>query len=99
MRFAYLAQGGADNDADQAMLDQAKQDGDDVAGVPASRCTPTRRWTTSTASPRLFRGGACYTTVPAINVVAEKHYAWALPIAAGIATNRERRPVGLPRLR
>ena len=34
VRFAYLAEGGADNDADQAMLDQAKQDGDDVAGAP-----------------------------------------------------------------
>ena len=43
---------------------------------------------------RLFRGGPCYTTVPAINVVAEKHYAWALPIAAGIATNREGVPWG-----
>ena len=43
---------------------------------------------------RLFRGGACYTTVPAINVVAEKHYAWALPIAAGIATNRNGVPWG-----
>jgi len=28
VRFAYLAEGGADNDADQAMLDQAKQDGE-----------------------------------------------------------------------
>ena len=36
----------------------------------------------------------CYTTVPAINVVAEKHYAWALPIAAGIATNRDGVPWG-----
>ena len=34
VRFAYLAEGGADNDADQAMLDQAKQDGDDTAGAP-----------------------------------------------------------------
>ena len=31
---------------------------------------------------RFLRGGPCYTTVPAINVVAEKHYAWALAIAA-----------------
>ena len=32
--------------------------------------------------------------MPAINVVAEKHYAWALPIAAGIATNRNGVPWG-----
>jgi hypothetical protein len=42
----------------------------------------------------LHRGSSCYTTVPAINVVAEKHYAWALPIAAGIATNRNGVPWG-----
>jgi hypothetical protein len=42
----------------------------------------------------LYRGSACYTTVPAINVVAEKHYAWALPVAAGIATNRNGVPWG-----
>ena len=98
VRFAYLAQGGADNTADQAMLDQAKQDGDDVAGAPGVSMHTDTAMDYIDSQPRLFRGGPCYTTVPAINVVAEKHYAWALPIAAGIATNRERRPVGLPRL-
>src|SRR5688572_25511724 len=94
VRFAYLAQGGADNDADQAMLDQAKADGDDVAGAPGvSMHTDTAMDYIDTQS-RLFRGGPCYTTVPAINVVTEKHYAWALPIAAGIATNREGVPWG-----
>ena len=34
VRFEYLAQGGADFTADQAMLEAAKQAGDDVAGVP-----------------------------------------------------------------
>lgn len=94
VRFAYLAEGGADNDADQAMLDQAKADGDDTAGAPGvSMHTDTAMDYIDTQS-RLFRGGACYTTVPAINVVAEKHYAWALPIAAGIATNRNGVPWG-----
>ena len=94
VRFAYLAQGGADNDADQAMLDQAKQDGDDVAGVPGVSMHTDTAMDYIDSQPRLFRGGACYTTVPAINVVAEKHYAWALPIAAGIATNRNGVPWG-----
>ena len=94
MRFAYLAQGGADNDADQAMLDQAKQDGDDVAGAPGVSMHTDTAMDYIDSQTRLFRGGACYTTVPAINVVAEKHYAWALPIAAGIATNRNGVPWG-----
>ena len=94
VRFAYLAQGGADNDADQAMLDQAKQDGDDVAGAPGVSMHTDTAMDYIDQQPRLFRGGACYTTVPAINVVAEKHYAWALPIAAGIATNRNGVPWG-----
>jgi hypothetical protein len=42
----------------------------------------------------VLRGGACFTSVPGIRVVAEKHYAWALSIAAGIATNREGVPWG-----
>jgi hypothetical protein len=94
VRFAYLAQGGAENDADQAMLDQAKQDGDDTAGVPGVSMHTDTAMDYIDGQPRLFRGGPCYTTVPAINVVAEKHYAWALPIAAGIATNRNGVPWG-----
>ena len=81
------------------MLDQAKQDGDDTAGAPGVSMHTDTAMDYIDQQSRLFRGGPCYTTVPAINVVAEKHYAWALPIAAGIATNRERRPVGLSRLR
>ena len=81
------------------MLDQAKQDGDDVAGAPGVSMHTDTAMDYIDAQPRLFRGGACYTTVPAINVVAEKHYAWALPIAAGHRDEPERRPVGLPRLR
>ena len=94
VRFAYLAEGGADNDADQAMLDQAKRDGDDVAGAPGVSMRTDTAMDYIDTQPRLFRGGACYTTVPAINVVAEKHYAWSLPIAAGIATNRNGVPWG-----
>ncbi|HUP33261.1 MAG TPA: hypothetical protein VM184_09540 [Gaiellaceae bacterium] len=94
VRFAYLAEGGADNDADQAMLDQAKLDGDDIVGVPGVSMHTNTAMDYIDAQLRLYRGSACYTTVPAINVVAEKHYAWALPIAAGIATNRNGVPWG-----
>ena len=95
VKFQYLAQGGVDYTADQAMLEQAKQDGDDVAGVPGvSMHTLTAMDYLDSKPTRFLRGGACYTTVPGINVVAEKHYAWALPIAAGIATNRGGVPWG-----
>jgi hypothetical protein len=95
VEFEYLAQGGADLDADQAMLEQAKRDGDDVAGAPGvSMRTVTAMDYLDSKPARFLRGGACYTTVPGINVVAEKHYAWALPIAAGIATNRNGVPWG-----
>ena len=92
--FEYLQEGGADYTADQAMLDQAKQDGDDVAGAPGTAMRTETAMSYIDASPRLFRGGPCFTTVPNINVVAEKHYAWALAIAAGIATNRNGVPWG-----
>src|SRR5215218_2650947 len=39
-------------DADQQNLQQAKQDGDDVAGTPFTACTRRRRWTTWTGIPR-----------------------------------------------
>jgi hypothetical protein len=95
VKFEYLQQGGADFTADQAMLDQAKQDGDDVAGAPGvAMHTDTAMDYLDSKPDRFLRGGACYTTVPAINVVAEKHYAWALAIAAGIATNRNGVPWG-----
>jgi len=94
VRFAYLAEGGADNDADQAMLDQAKRDGDDVTGTPGVSMRTDTAMDYIDRQSRLYRGSACYTTVPAINVVAEKHYAWSLPIAAGIATNRNGVPWG-----
>jgi hypothetical protein len=95
VKFQYLQQGGADYNADQAMLDKAKQDGDDVAGAPGTAMhTNTAMDYLDSKPARFLRGGACYTTVPAINVVAEKHYAWALAIAAGIATNRNGVPWG-----
>lgn len=43
---------------------------------------------------RFLRGGECATTVPTIQVVVPGHYAWALPVAAGIATNRAGVPWG-----
>ena len=95
VKFQYLQQGGADYTADQAMLDKAKQDGDDVAGAPGTAMHTLTAMDYLDSKPARFeRGGACYTTVPAINVVAEKHYAWALAIAAGIATNRNGVPWG-----
>ena len=100
VKFEYLAQGGTDFAADQAMLEQAKQDGDDVAGAPGvSMHTLTAMDYLDSKPERFLRGGSCYTTVPGINVVAEKHYAWALPIAAGHRDEPRRRAVGLPELR
>jgi len=94
-KYEYLNQGGADYDADQAMLQQAKQDGDDIAGAPGVAMHTNTAMDYLDAHPDRFeRGGPCYTTIPGINVVAEKHYAWALAIAAGIATNRNGHPWG-----
>ena len=77
------------------MLDQAKQDGDDVAGVAhAGMHTHTAMDYLDSTPARFLRGTACTTIVPGISVVAEKHYAWALAIAAGIATNRNGYPWG-----
>jgi hypothetical protein len=95
-KYEYLDQGGAAFDADQAMLQQAKQNGDDVAGAPfLSMNTLTGMDYLDAHASQYERGGACYTTIPTINVVAEKHYAWSLPIAAGIATNRNGVPWGV----
>ena len=95
VRFEYLAEPSADHTADQAMLDQAKQDGDDVAGVAhAGMHTVTAMDYLDSVPARFLRGTACATIVPGISVVAEKHYAWALAIAAGIATNRNGYPWG-----
>jgi hypothetical protein len=94
-KFEYLAQGGANYDADQAMLQQAKQDGDDIAGAPGvAMHTNTAMDYLDANADRFERGGPCFTTIPGINVVAEKHYAWGLAIAAGIATNRDGKPWG-----
>jgi hypothetical protein len=95
VKFQYLAQGGADYTADQAMLDKAKQDGDDIAGAPGlAMHTVTAMDYLDSKPDRFLRGGNCFTSVPGISVVAEKHYAWALAIAAGIATNRNGTPWG-----
>lgn len=80
---------------DQAALDEAKANGDDIAGVPhASMNTVTMMDYIDSKPDRFLRGGQCYTTVPTIQVVVEGAYAWALPIAAGIATNRDGVPWG-----
>ena len=83
-------------DPDQAMLQKAKQDGDDVAGVPftAMHTQDAMDYLDANAS-RFERGGDCYTTVPDLEAVVEKHYAWDLPlIVGGVATNNDGRPWG-----
>jgi hypothetical protein len=83
-------------DPDQAMLQQAKQNGDDVAGVPfIAMHTQTAMDYLDADKVKFERGGECYTTIPDIEVVVEKHYAWDLPlIVAGVATNNGGVPWG-----
>ena len=83
-------------DADQANLQQAKQDGDDVAGTPFTAMHTQTAMDYLDANPTKFRrGGSCYTTIPDLEVVVEKHYAWDLPlIVGGVATNNGGRPWG-----
>ena len=83
-------------DADQQNLQQAKQDGDDVAGTPFTAMHTQTAMDYLDANPAKFkRGGSCYTTIPDLEVVVEKHYAWDLPlIVGGVATNNGGRPWG-----
>jgi hypothetical protein len=92
-------------DADQAMLQQAKQNGGDPVATVADNSVgsvPFTAMNTQTAmdyldadKARFERGGTCYATVPDLEVVVEKHYAWALPvIVGGIATNNSGVPWG-----
>jgi hypothetical protein len=82
-------------EADKAALDESKDGGDDVAGAPhVSLRTEVMMDYIDSKPERFLRGGACATTVPTIQVVVPGHYAWALPIAAGIATNRGGVPWG-----
>jgi hypothetical protein len=96
VRYEYLSEGGADYTADQANLDQAKADGDDVAGAPFDAMHTQTSMDYLDAHPdRFHRGGDCFTTVPNLEVTVEGHYAWALPvIVAGIATNNAGVPWG-----
>jgi hypothetical protein len=82
--------------ADQATLQTAKQHGDDVAGAPFTAMHTQDAMDYLDANPTRFeRGGECYTTIPDLEVVVEKHYAWDLPlIVGGVATNNEGRPWG-----
>ena len=82
--------------ADQAMLQTAKQHGDDVAGVPFTAMhTQDAMDYLDNNQARFERGGNCYTTIPDLEVVVEKHYAWDLPlIVGGVATNNDGRPWG-----
>ena len=88
VRFQYLAEAAATHDADQNMLQEAK------ANAQFTAMDTVTAMDYIDVNAHTFRGGSCYTTVPAINVVAEKHYAWDLPIVAGIATNRNGVPWG-----
>src|SRR5262249_9158105 len=82
--------------ADQAMLQQAKQDADDGAGPPfTARHTQTAMASLDANAGKFERGGQCYTTIPDLEAVVEKHYAWDLPlIVGGVATNNDGRPWG-----
>jgi hypothetical protein len=97
--FEYLNDGGTDYTADQANLDQAKADGGDplvgsVASVPYTAMnTLTAMDYLDAHTSRFERGASCATTIPDLEVVVEKHYAWSIPvIVGGIATNRDGRP-------
>ena len=99
VQYEYLKDGltgNADYAADQAALDQSKRDGDDIAGTPFTAMHTTTMMDYLDSKPaRFLRGAPCATSVPGINVVVEKHYAWSLPVViAGIATNREGVPWG-----
>ena len=98
--YEYLAdppEGQDDNyTADQAALEQAKADGDSVAGASYTAMNTVTMMDYLDANPERFhRGGGCFTTVPVISAVVQGHYAWALPvIVAGIAENRNGVPWG-----
>ena len=99
VQYEYLREslnGNADYTADQNMLQQAKQNGDDVAGTPFTAMNTLTAMDYIDATARLSqRGAPCATSVPGLSVVVEKHYAWSLPvIVAGIAPNRGGVPFG-----
>jgi hypothetical protein len=91
-QYEYLAT----LDPDQAMLQQAKQNGDDVAGAAFTAMhTQTAMDYLDANKAKFERGGDCFTTIPDIETVVEKHYAWDLPlIVAGVATANQGRPWG-----
>ena len=78
------------------MLQQAKQDGDDVAGTPFTPMhTQTAMDYLDADKAQFERGGDCSTTIPDLEVAVEKHYAWDLPlIVGGVATNNGGHPWG-----
>jgi hypothetical protein len=102
VQYEYLLESKPGYAEDQAMLDQAKTDGDDVAGDQLGQGVPHTAMRTLTAMDyldsqpdRFYRGGDCSTTVPSLSVVVENHYAWGVPvIASGIATARDGEPWG-----
>ncbi|MDQ3668814.1 MAG: PPC domain-containing protein [Actinomycetota bacterium] len=96
VKFEYLREGGAEYTSDQNMLQQAKANGDDIAGTPFTAMhTPTAMDYIDGSARLSQRGAPCYTSIPGLSVVVEKHYAWALPvIVAGIAPNRNGVPFG-----
>ena len=87
--FQDLAQPGPHHAQDQAALDSAKAAGDHVAMDVATAMSYVDR-----QSARLRRPRPCYTTIPSLNVVVDKHYAWQDPAVAGIAPSRGGVPWG-----
>ena len=80
--FKDLSQPGPSHTADQAALDAAKAAGNHTAmNVYTAMAHVDRN------AARLRRPRPCYTSIPSLNVVAEKHYAWVNPVVAGVATN------------
>jgi hypothetical protein len=96
VEYEYLKEATPAYAADQANLDAAKANGDDIVGAPHSAMNTVTTMDYLDSRPdRFLRGRPCATSVPGINVVVEKHYAWSLPvIVAGIATNRGGVPWG-----
>ena len=83
-------------DPDQAMLQQAKQDGDDVAGVPFTAMHTQTAMDYLDANKAGSSAAATATRrSPTSRSVVEKHYAWDLPlIVGGVATNNNGVPWG-----
>lgn len=94
VEYQYLAE--PEFADDQEAVESFKRNGDDIAGASYTAMNTATAMDYIDENPeRFLRGGDCYTTVPTLQLVVEKHYAWALPvIVAGIAPNRNGVPWG-----